>query len=315
MLSLAKAYLAERRKLGFALDRSGSLTLAFARFADKVGHEEPLTAALVLRWAKDQAHRASPFTWGQRVNVLRPFARHLAGLEPGTAFPDGAPFGRCRRRLAPHIYTLEEIEALITAARRLPPGSGLTPATYATLFGLLAATGLRISEALRLRCGDLDAVQEQLTVRHAKFQRSRLVPLHPTASAALRSYLSVRAKHGSMDAGAPLFLCTKTGGALGYQSVRQVFRQLSAEIGLVARGGHRATRVHDLRHTFICRRVMLWHESGADIDNAMMALSTYVGHANPTDTYWYLHAVPDLMAIAGDRFEAFAAKLEGARHG
>jgi integrase len=185
MLSRANAYLAERRRLGFTLDRPGSLTLAFARFADANGHEGPLTVTLVLRWAKEEAHRASSFTWGQRVNVLRPFARYLAGLEPGTAFPEGAPFGCCRRRLSPHIYTPEEIGALIAAARNLLPSRGLTPATYAALFGLLAATGLRISEALRLCCGDLDLARDQLTVRHAKFKRSRLVPLHPTTAAAL----------------------------------------------------------------------------------------------------------------------------------
>jgi integrase len=315
MLSRAEAYLAERRRLGFTLDQPGSQTLTFARFADATGHEGPLTVALVLRWAKEEAHRASSFTWGQRVNVLRPFARYLAVLEPETAFPDGAPFGRCRRRLAPHIYTLEEIGALVAAARNLPPSRGLTPATYAALFGLLAATGLRISEALRLSCGDLDVARNQLTVRHAKFKRSRLVPLHPTTTEALRAYLSMRAKHGPMDTAAPLFLSEKTRGALGHQSVRRVFHLLSAEIGLVARGGHRRARVHDLRHTFICRRVMLWHESGADIDNAMMALSIYVGHVNVTYTYWYLHAVPDLMAIAGNRFEAFATKPGEARHG
>jgi integrase len=315
MLPLAKAYLAERRRLGFALDRAGSLTLAFARYADVTGHAGPMTAALVLRWAKEEALHAAPFTWAGRVAVLRPFARYLADREPATEFPSGSPFGRSHRRLAPHIYTPSEIEALVAAARRLSPEGGLIPATFTTPFGLLAATGLRISEALHLRCGDLDKAQERLIVRHAKFQRSRLVPLHPTTSRALRAYLPVRGKYGPMDAGAPLFLSAKTGQALRYPSVRRVFGQLSAKLEISARGEHRVIRIHDLRHSFICRRLMLWQESGADLGNAIMALSTYVGHVNVADTYWYLQAVPDLMAIAGRRFETFGARLGEARQG
>lgn len=315
MLSLADTYLAERRRLGFKLDRSGNLTLAFARFADASAHKGPLTAAIVLRWAKEQALHADPFTWAGRVAVLRPFASHLAQGDPATEFPENAPFGRAHRRLAPHIYSPAEVEALLAAAGRLPPAGGLTPVTFKTLFGLLAATGLRISEALGLRCGNVDDAQGLLTIRHAKFQRSRLVPLHLTTAEALRAYLRVRAKYGPMDATAPLFLSERTGDALRYGSVKSVFLRLSSELGIVARGGHQVIRIHDLRHSFICRRLMLWQERGADLDNAIMALSTYVGHVNAASTYWYLEAVPDLMALAGDRFEAFAVKNGEARHG
>lgn len=315
MLSLAGAYLAERRRLGFVLDRSGNLTLAFARFADAGGHEGAMTTAVVLRWAKEEARYADPFIWAGRVNVLRPFARFLAERDPDTAFPEDAPFGHSHRRLAPHVYAPAEIEALLAAATRLAPQGGLTPATFTTLFGLLAATGLRISEALRLSCGDLDDWQGLLTVRQSKSQRTRLVPLHHTVGAALRSYLLVRAKYGPMDKGAPLFLSEVSGQTLEYQRVRSVFVRLAADLGIVARGGHRSIRIHDLRHSFICRRLMLWQASGADIGNAMMALATYVGHVNVGDTYWYMQAVPELMATAGDRFEAFGARIGEARHG
>lgn len=315
MLSLAEEYLTERRHLGFALERSGSLTLAFARFADASGHDGALTAAIVLRWAKEEAHHADPFTWAGRVNVLRPFARYLADCDPRTTFPEDPPFGCSHRRVAPHIYTPAEVAGLVAAAGRLAPKGGLTPATFTTLFGLLASTGLRISEALGLSCGDLDAAQQGLTIRHAKFQRTRLVPLHPTVTVALRSYLPVRAKYGPMDAPAPLFLSEKSGQGLRYHSVRSVFLTLSAELGIAARGGHQAIRIHDLRHSFICHRLMLWQANGDNLGNAMMALSTYVGHVNAGDTYWYLQAVPELMAIAGDRFEAFGAQLGETRHG
>ncbi|MEH6952882.1 tyrosine-type recombinase/integrase (plasmid) [Nitrobacter sp. NHB1] len=314
MLSRAEAYLAERRRLGFALDRSGSQIQAFARFADGSGHEGSLTSAIVLRWAKQEAQFSDPYSWARRVDVLRPFARYLIDLDPRTVFPTGFPFGRSKRRLAPHIYTPAEVGALIEAAGRLTPHDGLTLATFTTLFGLLAATGLRISEALGLRCGDLDNRQQQLTIRRGKFQRTRLVPLHSTTTQALRRYLRVRSRYGPMDITASLFLSEKTGAPLRYSEVRGVFLGLSAELGIVPRGGHRFIRIHDLRHTFICRRLMLWQENGADINNAMMALSTYVGHVSIGDTYWYLQAVPELMAIASTRFEEQAIMIREVDH-
>ncbi len=315
MLARAEAYLAERRRLGFALDRSGSLTLAFARFADANGHDGPIASAIVLRWVKEQAVYADPFTWAQRLNVLRPFARHLADAESGTDFPQGAPFGRAKRRIPPHIFTPAEVNALITAARTMPPLFGAGPATLPTLLGLLAATGLRISEALRLRCGALDEAITQITVKHSKFERTRIVPLHSTATAPLRDYLRARVRLGSTDRSAPLFLDERSSEALAYGAVRRAWLRLTGDLGIMPRGGHRFIRIHDLRHTFICRRLMLWQAEGTDIDNAMLALSTYVGHVNLGDTYWYMQAVPELMALAGDRFEALASQIREERHG
>ncbi|WP_299110274.1 tyrosine-type recombinase/integrase [uncultured Bradyrhizobium sp.] len=315
MLSRAEAYLSERRSLGFVLSTASKLTMAFARFADANGHDGALTPAIVLRWAREQALHADPFTWAGRVNVLRPFARFLAEHDPTTVFPEGNPFGRGNRRVAPHIYTPAEIEALLDAASRLGPLGGLTPATFTTLLGLLASTGLRISEALRLTCGDIDPDQTQLIVRHSKFDRSRLVPMHPTVGTALRSYLSIRAKYGAMDAAAPLFLSEYSGRALRYDTARTTFSKVTSELRIEARGGHRSIRIHDLRHTFICRRLMLWQEEGGNLGNAMMALATYVGHVNIGETYWYMQAVPELMAIAGKRFEAFGSKVGEVLHG
>ena len=193
---------------------------------------------------------------------------------------------------------------------RFAPEGGLRPATYETIFGLIAATGLRLSEALHLHCGDVDLDRGVLTVRNTKFRKSRHVPLHATVMAALQRYLAVRARHGAPTADSPLFL-SPAGSFIPKRTIHRVFRKLRTDLGWIARGGHSEVRIHDLRHTFICRRVQLWHEHGADIDNAMAALSTYVGHAKISDTYWYLTGVPDLMAVAGKRFELFAAGLEG----
>ena len=227
----------------------------------------------------------------------------MARLDPATEFPQTAIFGRSHRRLAPHIYSEQEICDLLTAARCLTPQGGLRPATYETLFGLIAATGLRLSEALHLRCGDVDLDQSVLTVRNTKFRKSRHVPIHLTVTAALNRYMAVRACHGVTNQDTLLFL-SSSGGLLPKRTVNGVFQRLRGELGWTARGAHAQPRIHDLRHTFICRRVQLWHEHGADIGNAMAALSTYVGHAKVSDTYWYLTGVPELMALASERFAA-----------
>jgi integrase len=240
------------------------------------------------------------------VEIIRPFAKFCAQDEPETAIPSADMFGPAHRRLTPHIYCDKEIADLLAAAGRLPPASSLRPATYRTLFGLIAATGLRRSEALNLLCTDFDASQNRLTIRETKFRKSRHVYLHPTVTAQLVRYSKLRNRFtGRM---AEHFFVTGSGTRLAKTTVQAVFKQLRAKLGWVARGGHAAPRIHDLRHTFICKRVKLWQRDGADIDNAMIALSTYVGHAGVSHTYWYLTAVPDLMAVTAKRFERYTSK-------
>jgi len=300
-------YLEERRRLGYALGITGARLLAFARFADKVGHKGPLTLKLIIDWAKGQTTRATPITWARRVEIIRPFARFCARDEPKTAIPPADMFGPAHRRLTPHIYSDEEIADLLAAAGKLPPESSLRPATYQTLFGLIAATGLRCSEALKLLCSDFDAAQNRLTIRETKFRKSRHVYLHPTVTAQLVRYSKLRDRlTGKVPA--KRFFVTRSGTGLADSAVHWVFGRLRVHLGWVARGGHAVPRIHDLRHTFICKRVKLWQRDGADIDHAMIALSTYVGHARVSDTYWYLTAVPDLMAVTAKRFEHYASK-------
>lgn len=312
MLSRAEDYLAERRHLGFDLHIQGQQIIAFARFVDGSGHNGPLTKGILLEWVQGKARHATAFAWARRLAVLRPFARYLARFDAATEFPGTAIFGRSHRRLAPHIYTDGEIADLLAAARRLPGRNALRPATYEAIFGLIAATGLRISEALHLQCGDVDVDQALLTVRKTKFRKSRNVPLHPTVVIAMQRYMKIRARYAAADAA--LFQ-SSSGKPLQTRMVHHVFQKLRIDLGWKARGGHDATRIHDLRHTFICRRLQLWQEHGADIDNAVAALSTYVGHAKISDTYWYLTGVPELMATACKRFELFAADTREDHHG
>ncbi len=309
MQALAANYLSERRRLGFGLCSTGYAVMSFARYVDGLGHHGPLTVEVMADWARrDKWHSDEPATWARRLKMLRSFARYLQQFEPRTEVPDDSTFGRIGQRLAPHIYSEQEIVDLLAAARRLGPTPGLRGATYEALFGLIASTGLRVSEAVHLFDTDVDLKLGTLTVRRTKFAKSRQVPLHPSAVQALLRYRRMRHRYVAVTEETPFFVGTRgkrLGHSLGLRQVDRVFIGLRDPLGWVNRGAHAGPRIHDLRHAFIVRRVMLWHAQGVDVDQAMLALSTYVGHAMVTNTYWYLTGVPQLMAVAAAKFESF----------
>ena len=209
------------------------------------------------------------------------------------------------RRKPPHIYSDAEVGALLRQARLLAPRGGLRPNTYVTFFSLLLASGLRLSEACRLTCRDVDLTNGVLTVREGKFRKSRLVPLHPTVTQALTHYASCR----NACRGVPrseYFFRTDHVPALTRAAVLKTFSRLRNRLGWTAQGRTRRPRIHDLRHTFTVRRLLRWYEDGADVEHKILALATYLGHAKVTDTYWYLSAIPELLAITSQRFERFA---------
>ncbi|MCB2020697.1 MAG: tyrosine-type recombinase/integrase, partial [Burkholderiaceae bacterium] len=200
------------------------------------------------------------------------------------------------------------LNALLEAGGRLGPPSGPRAAVMRTLFGLLACTGMRISEALGLTDADVDLKAGVLTIRHSKFGKSRLVPLQPSAVAALQRYRRERDRWVRSTPETPLFISTRgqlLGQPLGERQAHRIFDQLRHELGWTGRGAHGAPRIHDLRHSFAVKRLLLWHQQGVDLDQRMLALSTYLGHVKISSTYWYFTAVPQLMAIVGRRFEHF----------
>ena len=311
----AQMYLRERRRLGFELRSMSHALGSFTRYADRLKPRRPVTLELMAEWARrDQGHSIDPRTWARRLKILRPFTRWLRQFEPRTEVPDDAVFGPIGERVAPHIYSEQEIAQLITAAGQLAPA--LRGATYATLFGLIAATGLRVSEAVRLCNADVDPKTGVLTVRRTKFAKSRHVPLHRSALEPLRQYRRLRDRWVSHTEETPFFIgCRgrRRGERLSTRQVDRVFAILRTQLGWRNRGAHHAPRIHDLRHAFVVRRILTWHRQGVDIDQAMLSLSTYVGHAMVTNTYWYLTAVPELMALAAKRFESKMAPA-GVRH-
>ena len=206
------------------------------------------------------------------------------------------------KRPKPYIYSDAEIDALLTAALALPPMDGLRRWTYHHLFGLIAVTGTRLSEATGLQRDDVDLNEGVLSVWQAKFGKSRILPLHPTICAALRSYAERRDRHLGSRCG-PHFFVAERGGGLVKKCIYRVFWRLSREIGLRRPGDNRGPRVHDLRHTFAMRTLLGWYREGADVEKKLPMLSTYLGHTCVRDTYWYLSACPDLMQQAVRRLD------------
>jgi integrase len=301
MVHLVEEYLADRRRLGFALEIEGQQLRSFGRFADSVGHAGPLTIDLAVRWATSSSRRRPRFP-GRRLEVIRPFARYRAAVDGASAIPSRFLLGPPRRRPVHHIYTDGQLGALVLEAGNLRPAGGLRPKTYATLFGLLAACGLRVSEALRLGRTDVDLRRAVLTIRVTKFRKSRLVPLHSTTVAALRAYANERDAVVVRRAAASTFFVDPAGKPLPYSTVRNAFLRLSGSLGW-SRLEPRP-RIHDLRHTFACHRLRDWYaEERVDVGTKIAALATYLGHAHITDTYWYLTGSPDLLALAARRFE------------
>lgn len=314
LTALVERYLTQRRRLGFQLTSPAYSLRSLAEHVRRTRHRGPLTLEVMAQWARQDRHRSSdPRTWARRLKRLRSFTRWLQQFEPATEVPDDTIFGRLPERQAPHIYSDEEVQQLLAAARRLGPKPGLRGLVYETLFGLISSTGLRLSEALSLSVGDVDLRRGLLTIRRTKFAKSRQVPLHLSTMQALSQYRWMRDLAGAgRDDYAPFFIGTRGrrfGKPMDGRQVDHMFATLRSELGWVNRGTHHAPRVHDLRHTFVVRRILLWQQQGIDVDEAMLSLSTYVGHAMVTNTYWYLQAVPELMAVAAQRFESCMPEL------
>lgn len=293
------AYLALRRSLGSELSNEGYLLRAFARFASGRGEAHVRTGSAV-EWA---AGAPSPQERQRRLRTLARFAAHARAEDPRHEVPPIHVFAHRHVRRLPCIYTAEDIRRLLEAASRLGPAGSLRPHTYTTLLGLLAATGLRVSEALALRLDDL--TDDGLVIRETKFHKNRLVPLHPTAQTALERYLQRRRR---VRAATDRVFISPCGNGLLYHAVHKRFIDLARQAGLPPRAGNRHPLLHDLRHTFAVRALETSPGGTGSVGRHMRALSTYLGHANVAGTYWYLQVTPRLVRGVADACEAF---LEG----
>lgn len=304
-------YLESRRGLGFALKSEGSLLENLVRHARQLHHCGPLTSQLALNWAQVPPPTHS-LRRARRLEAVRHFARFWATFEPRTQIPPAGLFGPAYRRVPVHIYTPREIAALLAAAQQLSPQESLRPLTFSTLLGLLACTGLRISEALQLALADWEPAQAVLTIRQAKFGQSRHVPLASSATTALNTCLQARAKafpKGNSDA---LFL-NRQGQRLTYREAGGTFATLREQLNW--QDQQPRPRLHDLRHTFAVECLLGWYRQGQEELNAkILSLAVYLGHRNIRHTYWYLSAVPELLALGSARWAKALNSRKGAAH-
>jgi integrase len=296
-------YLAMRRALGFRLLEAERHLKGFCAFL-KMRGESIVTAKLALEWATAPAS-IRPTTWAARLSTVRQFARYLQGFEPRTEVPSSRLLPFRPRRCKPYLYSQHEIRALMAAAKAMPSRQTLRPWTLRTLIGILAVTGMRLSEALALTREDVDLNAGVLTIRGSKFLKSRLVPLHPSAVRALAQYAQRRDEclRERWGVQAPNFLLTGRGRKFHVAEVHKAFYKISRTIGLRAPGINRGPRLHDMRHRFATETLLRWSRSGIEVDRQMPTLSTYLGHSNIADTYWYLSAHPGLMRHAALRLQ------------
>lgn len=291
-------YLAVRRSLGFKLGRAEGLLLQFVKYAEERG-EDHLRISTMLTWATLplNTHR----NWlAKRLSIVRGFAFHLHTIDPATEVPpvDLLPWQRCRA--TPYLYSEDELAALVSAASSLRKGYRVL--TFQTLIGLLAATGMRVGEALALDRKDIDAVQDVLTIRLSKFGKSREVPVHQTTVKALLRYLRHPDRPQMAASVAAVFVSNK-GTRLSYANVQWTFQVLVHRAGLTRRSRACRPRIHDLRHRFAVRTMLDAYRQGENAEARLAVLSTYLGHVNPKATYWYLSAAPELMQLVADRLQ------------
>jgi integrase len=289
-------YLSVRRKLGYKLVDQGTLLPDFVAYLEAAG-ASTVTTELAVAWATQPANTTLAW-WGRRLAMVRGFARHLKAFDPSTEIPsvDLLPY-RCRR-VSPYLYSEADIAALMAAAQTLR--SPLRAATYETLIGLIAATGMRSGEAVRLDRADIDWDEGIVTVWNSKFHKSRALPVHPSTLDALRRYDRIRDEHIPRPKDASFFV--STAGTRLNNDDDKTFRRLVRQVGLISPSGRRP-RLHDLRHTFACSILIGWYRAGVDVEAHLPLLSTYLGHSEPEDSFWYLSAVPELLFLASERLE------------
>lgn len=291
-------YLAMRRALGFKLHAEGVGLLSFVTFMEQA-QADFITTDFALAWAKQPA-MAQPIWWAHRLGFVRGFARYCQAFDPRTEVPPSGLLPFSRQRPSPYFFTDPDVENLLQGALQLPMKVGFVNHALYCLFGLLAVSGLRIGEALDLSLEDVDLGQGVLRIRAAKFDKTRLVPLHSTTVQVLNDY---RARREQFLAGRQVshWFVNAQGRRLGYDCVHRAFQHLTED--LPSQPGRSRPRLHDLRHRFALVTVLQWYRDGQDVEKRLPTLSAFLGHVQVSDTYWYLSACPELLEAAKDRLE------------
>lgn len=294
----AEDYLRLRRSLGHDLAEAHRLLPRFVIYLDAIA-APTVTIEAALAWAQQPESDPGSSVWPRRMTVARGFARHMAGIDARTEIPPLGLIPSRQRWRPPFIYSPADVAALTAQARSIR--GRLPAATHGTVIGLLAATGMRVGEAIRLDRADIDWTAGVLLIRDSKFGKSRHVPVLGCTLAALKRYARARDQLCATPI-TPSFFVSMRGTRIIYPVVQQVFRRL-CDTARVGAGSATRPRIHDLRHTFAVRTLLEWYRAGEDVEARLPTLSTYLGHRDPRSTYWYLSAAPELLALAAGRLE------------
>jgi integrase/recombinase XerD len=298
-------YLATRRAMGFKVEGLSKLLLSFVAFCEARGATR-VQNDLAVQWATARIKiPVSDALFARRMDAVRVFARYQYALDPATQIPAEAMRSRRYRPKEPNVFSEAEIRAILAATDTLaPPFKALL---WRTLIGLLAATGMRPGEACHLTVSDVDLTNGVIQVLQTKFGKSRLVFIHPTTVAMVGSYLQVRQEWiGATARACRTVFVNSRRGPINPDTLGVTFKQIVAAADLATEPGRRPARLHDLRHTFAVTTLIDWYRDGQDVQVRLPLLSTWLGHVDPASTYWYLHAVPELLAHAAYRLDAQA---------
>jgi integrase len=305
-----RTYVALRRNLGFKFQVQANVLRAFDRYAYDQGHVGTLTEDLVLGFTTEDPI-ASADKRARRYQVIRHFADDLATFDPQTPALQPRLFRRPKTHPPAYIYAGDELDHLLTEARRVSRRHPLRGVTLHAMFGLAASTGLRRGEVVRLDKADVDLQTGVLFVRQTKFAKDRLVPVHPTTLEVLQRYAVLRDAHlGDNDCSA--FFLNMRRQRYAAHTLHLNFAEVCRRAGLVGAEGRRP-RFHDLRHSFAVRRLATWYREGADVQAMLPVLATYMGHVHYSDTAYYLRAAAELLGLAAERFECFLPPEEVAQ--
>jgi integrase len=293
-----------RRNLGFTLQETGKGLLAFVTFMEQ-HRASYITQALALAWAQ-QPTNVQPAHWAQRLSFVRVFARHRSATDPRTQIPPQGLLPFQPKRARPYLYSDDEIERLMRAALKMQcryERGELRPWVYYCLFGLLSVSGLRLGEARNLELQDVDLKEALLTIRGAKFGKTRLVPLHASTCQVLGNYVARRKRHWAQRPVSSYLFVSSWGHRLDGGDIHRTFYALSRQIGLRGPSDSRGPRLHDMRHRFATNTLVHWYRSNQDPERRLPILSAYLGHVHVADTQWYLSGSPELMREAMRRLE------------
>jgi len=298
---MVQEYLSLRRSLGFQLIDAEYVLRWFLAFMQRE-HAVHIKTEAVLRWI--HASQILPATKSSRFTVVRKFAQYAHAMDADHEVPAAGLMTHRTERANPHIYSDSQTLQLLGACLALPPGNGLRHHTYYTILGLLTVTGMRISEATSLSRDDVALGTGIITIRESKFKKTRSIPVHTSTIKVLADYVH-RRNEIYPNSKCLAFFLSDPGTALTSAVLRCMFRRISHHIGFRKPNQRHGPRIHDLRHTFAVKTVMRWYREGADVEQCLPLLSTYLGHAKPSDTYWYLSSVPELVGLAATRLEAY----------